>query len=311
MSEISKKAATALTSLLQEKYFEKILTWGFFIGPYFLDRLLKALTHNITTEPTHFLFIGFFSSFSQFNLLPPTEIPSYNFITALLFCVLSVFIFLFINYIFTYKHLLLRISFSLFFSGLSCFIVDFILEGEIINNLALILAHTYLPFNLALLFCLSGSAMFFYFLAIDRKNIIQKDNFRKIIILKNKNQNHFIRSAFYVFSLMYFIIAVLIFVHFAMSIANISPNNPANTLLIKNFLLILILTYLLAVSVLVMLSFLYSHRIYGPVYGFQRYMNSLLENTDNNISFKTRKNDHFKELEKTAEYIRTRLIKKL
>ena len=310
MNKNSHQTKTFLSIILTKPHFDKMLTWGFFIVPYFLDRFLKVCTHNITYEPVHFLFIGFFSSFSKLNFLPPAEIPSYNFITALLFCFLSVFIFFFINYIFTYKHLFLRISFSLFFSGLSSFIVDFILEGEIVNNLALILTQTYFPFSLALFFFLAGSSMFFYFLTIDRKNIIQKDNIRKTILLKNKNQNHFIRSAFYTFSLMYFIIAVLIFVYFTISLSNISPNNPANALLIKNFLLFLILAYLLSTAVLVTLSILYSHRIYGPVYGFQRYMKSLSENTDNNISFKIRKNDHFQELEKTAEYIRTRLMKK-
>ena len=310
MSKSVHQIKAGLAMILTKPHLDKIMTWGFFVGPYFLDRFLKVFTHNITSEPVHFLFIGFFSSFSKLNLLPPVEIPPYNFITALLFCCLSVFIFFFINYIFTYKHLFLRISFSLFFSGLSSFIVDFILEGEIVNNLALILTNTYFPFSLALFFLLAGSSMFFYFLAIDRKNIIQKDNIRKTILLKNKNQNHFIRSAFYTFSLMYFIIAVLIFVYFTISISNISPNNPANALIIKNFLFVLILAYLLATAVLFTLSVLYSHRIYGPVYGFQRYMNSLSENTNNNISFKIRKNDHFQELEKTAEYIRTRLMKK-
>lgn len=298
-------------------------TWFFFIGPYLLDRVLKVFTSSISEEPVHFLFFGFFSSFSRLYETSAPEVSLYvtNSIVSVLFFILSIFVFIFINYIFTYKHLLIRISFSLALGGLSNFFIDLILTGEIINNMALIAGSTYLPFSAASIVFCAGFFMFIYFLVIDRKSILKKDSLRKTIFLKNRNQNHFILTSLSAFSLIYLIIAVLLLLFYissinALSMDMLSAENKHSFLsvkhgLIKNFLLLVFLSYLIAVSVLVLLAVLYSHRIYGPVYGFQSYMRSLFEGNKKDSSFKTRKKDHFKELEKVAEYIRTRLIRKL
>ena len=312
-----------ILQVLSQTSLEYWWTWFCFIGVYLLDRILKLCTHSIVEEPVHFLFLGFFSSFSRLYEAPIVE-PSLfitSSIIAVLLFVLSIFIFIFINYIFTYKHLLIRISFSLAFGGLSNFIIDNILEGEIVNNMAVIAGAIYLPFSIAVLAFFCGSCMFIYFFVIDRKNILQQDSLRKTIFLKTKNQNQFILTSFSSFSLIYFIIACLMLLFYVFSIDFLSADvlsvkSEYDFLsikygLIKNFLLLLLLSYLIAVCVLVMLTVLYSHRIYGPVYGFQSYMRSLFEESKKDHSFKTRKKDHFKELEKVAEYIRTRLIRKL
>ncbi len=290
-----------------------LITWGFFIIPYLLDRIFKLYTQNITTEPIHFWVFGFFSSFSKLDISAAPELPVHitHSIVAILFCILSIFTFAFINYIFTYKHLLIRISFGLFLSGFSNLIIDYILTNRIINNISFMMHNSYMPFSLAILTLLTGASMFFYTLIIDRKTILQKDSLRKTILLKSEHQNQFIKTAFYTFSLIYFIIFILMFAYFFFSLSPASTDSSLNFILIKNFLLLILFSYLLSVSILFILTVLYSHRIYGPIYGFQSYMRSLFEENKKDQPFKTRKKDHFKELEKIAEYIRTRLIRKL
>ena len=77
------------------------------------------------------------------------------------------------------------------------------------------------------------------------------------------------------------------------------------------FYLLIFLVYLFSFVSVFILALGFSHRIYGPVQGFQSYMQVLFEEEGKTKPFKTRSKDQFKELEKTAEYIRTRLLKKL
>lgn len=285
-----------------------------FVVPCVLDQAFKWATSVIKIEPLSVGFISFFSSFSKLDVLADFVYTT-HIIESIVFSAVAVFLIQLLavlNALFTYKHLRLRISLSVIMGALLSLTIDHIIYAETINNVALTPnTNQFYPFNLAVLFLCGGLAVFIYPLAMD-KDLFKKDNIRRNFLLNNKNQNQFLLSAFVGVTVFYVMVILIfgLFMHAGLSVAD-AGGALANRIMNYFYTLVLIVYLLSMVSVFIF-SVLLSHRIYGPVYGFENYMRSLFEKKEEKLEpFRTRKKDHFKELEKIAEYVRTRLLRNL
>ena len=286
-----------------------------FIFPCFLDQAFKWSTSTLKIEPTIVGIIAFFSSFSQVDVLATGSLYTMYIIKAIVFSVAALFVIQLLavlNALFTYKHLHFRISLSVIMGGILSILIDHIIHAEIINNIALTPnSNQFYPFNLAVLFICGGLVAFIYPL-MKSQNLFKKENIRRNFLLNNKNQNKFLLSVLIGFTVFYVltILALGLYLHAGLSVS--STNTELISKVMSSFYLLVLLVYLLLMVSVFIFSVLLSHRIYGPVYGFENYMRSLFEKKEQKLEyFRTRKKDHFKELEKIAEYVRTRLIRKL
>ena len=285
-----------------------------FIVPCILDQAFKWSTSAVTIEPVTVGFISFFSSFSQLDVLADF-IRTTHIIESIVFSAIAVFLIQLLavlNALFTYKHLRLRISLSVIMGGLLSLTIDHIVYAETINNLALTPnTNQFYPFNLAVLFICGGLAVFIYPLIMDQ-NLFKKENIRRNFLLNNKNQNKFLLSVFVGFTVFYFMVILILGLYTHAGLSIVESNGELINQIMGYFYLLVVIVYLLSMVSVFIFSVLLSHRIYGPVFGFENYMRSLFEKKEEKLeNFRTRKKDHFKELEKIAEYVRTRLIRKL
>jgi len=153
--------------------------------------------------------------------------------------------------------------------------------------------------------------VFLYPLIMDQ-NLFRKENIRRNFLLDNKNQSQFLLSVFVGFTVFYITVVLIfgLFMHAGLSV--MEPGGELTDRIMNYFYALVFMVYLLSIVSVLILSVLLSHRIYGPVYGFENYMRSLFEKKEDKLEyFRTREKDHFKELEKIAEYVRTRLLRKL
>ena len=285
-----------------------------FAVPCILDQTFKWSTSFLKIEPLTVGFFSFFSSFSRLDVLEnlANETPL---LSAIVFSAIALFLIQLLavlNVLFTYKHLRLRISLSVIMGGLLSLTTDNIIYTETVNNMALTFNTVqFYPFNLAVLFICGGLAVFIYPLIMDQ-NLFKKENIRRNFLLNNKNQNKFLLSVWVGFTAFYILIILVFGLYMHASLLTAGGDTKLTHNIMDSFYLLVLLVYLLSMLSVFILSVLLSHRIYGPVYGFESYMRSLFEKKEEKVeSFRTRKKDHFKELEKIAEHIRTRLIRKL
>jgi len=259
-------------------------------------------------------FVSFFSSFSKLDVLADF-VYTMHIIELIVFLAVAVFLIqllVVLNALFTYKHLRLRISLSVIMGGLLSLTIDHVVYAETVNNIALTPnTNQFYPFNLAVLFIFGGLATFVYLLIMDWK-FFKKENIRRNFLLNNKNQNRFLLSAFVGFTVFYFMIVLIfgLYMHAGLFVSGSSGELTGQ--IMSYFYWLVFIVYLLSMVSVFIFSVLLSHRIYGPVFGFESYMRSLFEKKEKKIEhFRIRKKDHFEELEKIAEYVRTRLIRKL
>ena len=285
-----------------------------FIVPCILDQTFKWSTSFLKIEPFNVGIISFFSSFSRLDALE-SFVSATSILEAIVFSAVALFLIQLLavlNVLFTYRHLRLRISLSVIMGGLLSLTIDNIIYAETINNIALTPNTVqFYPFNLAVFFICGGFAVFIYPLIMDQ-SLLKKENIRRNFLLNNKNQNKFLLSIWVGFTAFYILIILAFGLYMHAGLFTAGGDTELTHNIMNSFYLLVLLIYLLSMLSIFILSVLLSHRIYGPVYGFENYMRSLFEKKEEKLeSFRVRKKDHFKELEKIAEHIRTRLIRKL
>ena len=285
---------------------------AFFLLPLILDQGLKFLTKDLGTAPVLMGVFSVFSSFSDLDAVPLSLSLNFQKINSIAFFLFSVFLIQFLwaaNIFFYEKKIYIRLILSVFFGSLLSIAADQILFSKTINNLAFTFQknHFY-PFNLAVLTAFVSLTILIYELIIKRKEILNTKNIRTIFLLKNKDQTQFLIYILIGFTVVYFFIFFIFIIYLKFLESDLNFSLPLGA----SFYLMAFLSYAVCFFLVFTLSFLFSHRIYGPAQGFYNYMRGLFEKEGKKeIDFKTRKKDHFKELEKIAEYIRTRLMKKL
>ena len=282
----------------------------FFIFPVILDQLLKLSTHDIRVDAVVMGWFGFFSDFSESYSNLPGKLQGMK--TIVLF-VVGLFLIeanVVINVLFSLSRVI-RWSVGLLSGSLTSLLIDKALHDGIINNIALTFnSQRFFGFNLSILFMYTSLVVIAFVLIIRPQDILNAKSLRKTFITDHVDQKKFIKSSFSIFTIIYYLILGVIGIYICTTITGIEDSKVLQRDILQYFLLMMVTLYLFISPFIYALLVIISNRIYGPINRFQKHLTNLLEKEDS-ASFKTRKKDHFKELEQIIDYIRTRILRKL
>lgn len=286
----------------------------FFLLPVLIDQGLKLITSEMQKPIIYSKTMAVFSAFSSLKespapevVLPHMELFVYS---VLILCILLVFVSL--NFIFVYRHIAIRGLFAFLMGSLVSVVLDQVFYTQYMDNLALITSNSVISFNLASIFCVVSVMILAFTLSLYRKMFFISSNMRtQFLIPNNADQAQFLTKVIFTYGWMYILVFFLACLYFYLGLR--IYNLPQNSLSqIKKDIFILGLSCYFSLFIYVYtMAIRLSNRIYGPVHGFQSYIKRVFDDAEKATSFKTRKGDHFKDLEKIAEYIRTRILKKL
>lgn len=292
-----------------------ILILSVLLLPIIADQTFKSQTSSIKDRPVVVLqSIGLFSSFSRAHnqkLLSHPVIRNTRSFVHITFGLFIILIFIALNLIFIYKHLLVRCLLALSVGSLLSRSLDHIFYGEYMDNVAIVMNHSIVSFNSAVVLFILSVACFLLILTFKRKLIFKTVNIRShFLIPKNPNQRQFLFYVMIAYGCVFISVFFIVSLYFYLAILHSLPDEVL-TLVNREVFTLGLSAYLSIFIFIYMISVFLSNRIYGPVHGFQNHMKKLFESGDKAPVFKIRKKDQFRELESIAEYIRTRILKKL
>ena len=281
----------------------------FFFTPIILDQLLKLSTHGIRVEAVVMGWFGFLSNFSEHYSDLPSQLQGMKTIVLFIIGICLIEINVVINLLFSLSKTI-RYSISFLSGSLVCFLIDKAVHDGIINNIALTFnSQQFFGFNLSILFTYTSLVVLAFVLIFKPQDILNPKSLRKTFITDHVDQAQFIKSFFSVFTVTYYLLLGVIGIYIYTTISGVEDSKILQRDIIKYFCLLALSLYCFLSPFIFALLVLISNKIYGPVNRFQKYM-GLIEQQDA-PSFKIRQKDHFKDLEQTAEYIRTRIVRKL
>ena len=286
-----------------------------FIIPIFLDQILKLLTQGLRVEAVVIGWIGFFSNFSNSEsytsslYAPLQEIKSLFF---LIFCLCFVQTNILLNTLFALSRFV-RTTISFILGGFLSVFLDQFVYGQMINNLGLTFnSQQFFGFNLAILFVCVGFILLSIVLIFKPQEILNPESIRQTLLTGDSGQKKLIISLLTFFTIIYYIVCALVGVFVYVAALSLSSSKIIRWDMVQYFCLVAVTLYFCLIPLIYTLAVRISNRIYGPFYGFQNYMKTVFEKpSDPHPPFKIRKKDYFKELESFAEYIRTRILRKL
>lgn len=217
------------------------------------------------------------------------------------------FSFVIFQYLLPTRSITLRIGMSILLGGILGNVIDRTLWGHVVDFL--VIGNVNLStgvFNIADLLQWLGYAMMGYALLRDQDNLWPKDNLRKVAWINPRFQ---LRYCFILltcglgFSL---VAGVFSYTFLRFVVIDLIGNNAK---LLDQFLVPFLVTF--SSVTLAFTSFLFvvgkqlSHRIVGPVYAFEKFVDSYINGHYYKLTL--RKGDEFKELELLAERIATEL----
>ena len=284
-----------------------------FVTPIFFDQILKLLTREFHNGAVIIGWLGFFANFSESDTYSSFYAPIKE-IKGLIFIIFGICLFqlnILINFLFALSYIV-RYSISLILGGLMCFLLDNIFHDQIINNLAITFnSQQFFSFNLAILFICIGLILLSLILMIKPQELLNPINVRKTLLTGHAGQKQLIIFLLSFFTIIYYAISFLIGV-FNMTALPVLDSKTLQVSMVQYFFLFVVAVYICITPLFYAMIVRLSNRIYGPVYGFQNYMIDLFEKKyEITTPFQTRKKDYLKELETIAEYIRTRILRKL
>jgi signal peptidase II len=150
-------------------------------------------------------------------------------------------------------------------------------------------------FNLADVFQVFGHACVCVGLYLDSKTFWPKNDWRIKFIVNRRFQTK--ACLFVFFSTFSASMMTSVFSYFFLGIGQGMPT-------MKVYLGITVALGLMFSLFVSLLTLVLTHRVAGPIYAVQRFLNRMIE--DKNISFKLRKNDEFKELEDTMNHLQAK-----
>jgi signal peptidase II len=150
-------------------------------------------------------------------------------------------------------------------------------------------------FNLADVFQIIGHLSICTGLYFDSKYFWPKNDWRMKYIVNKKFQT---KASLFIFCTTFS--ACMMTSVFSYFFLSVGQGNPTMKIYVSaTFVLGLVFSIFTSLLTLVL-----SHRIAGPIYAVQRFLNRIIE--DQSVAFKLRKNDEFKELEDTMNLLKTK-----
>jgi signal peptidase II len=219
-----------------------------------------------------------------------------------------------IQYLIPGKLLSLRISLSILVGGILGNVLDRILYGYVIDFISIVRGNWHSAiWNVADMIQWVGYAMMVFTLIKHSEKLWPDQNERKTFWVNRKFQ---IKHSFLFTAIGLFLTLVSIvfsYTYLKVTIEEIVGYNPV---LVQKFTKPFLYTYLILTVLFAIILFLVgkliSHRIAGPLYAFQRFLEQILDGkglTKTGQALKLRTNDDFKHLEELADDIRDKLLK--
>jgi signal peptidase II len=278
------------------------------IATWFLDRISKmwavGLTELISFGPVGFVLhhnpgamLGLFS-----ELPPVLRIVSLSTGGAFLVCTYGL-----IQYLLPIKSLTLRSGMSILLGGILGNVTDRIIWGYVVDFIVIGNVKISSPaFNVADALQWVGYGLIVYAIIREGELLWPENNARKMYWINPKFQ---LKYCFLLLGLgigMSLIAMVFSYTYLRVTMIEMVGNNKV---ILDKFLIPYAMTYtILAIGScagLFAVGKVISHKIAGPIYAFERFMNDVMDGKQRN--FKLRSKDEFKELEALAFKIRDRL----
>lgn len=221
-----------------------------------------------------------------------------------------------IQYIIPGTLLNLRISLSILVGGILGNVLDRIFYGYVIDFITLRIGDGQLPipvWNVADTIQWIGYALMVYSLIKHSEKLWPDQNDRKSFWVNKKFQIK--HSILFTVTGLFLTLVSLVFsyTYLKVTLEEIVGYNPA---LVEKFTKPFLFTFgilgILYAIILFSVGKLISHRIAGPLYAFQRFLDEVLDGkglTRSGAALKLRTNDDFKHLEELAEKIKYKLLK--
>ncbi len=219
-----------------------------------------------------------------------------------------------IQYLIPVRLMILRLGLSVLVGGILGNVLDRILYGYVIDFIAVKLGSWHSPiWNLADVIQWIGYIMIVYAVTKHGESLWPGNNTRKVFWVNKSFQIKY--SALFMAAGMFLTLISLVFsyTYLKVTIEEISGKNPVlvekfSTPFLYSFL-VLAITFAI---VLFLIGKFISHRIAGPLYAFERFLNDVLDGkglSKNSAALKLRAGDDFRHLEQLAEKIKLKLIK--
>ncbi|MFN8790793.1 MAG: signal peptidase II [Bdellovibrionales bacterium] len=230
--------------------------------------------------------------------------PALRIVSLSTFGALVVGIYFLFQYLIPGTHLKLRVGLSVLLGGILGNVFDRIRYGAIIDFIKIRLGGIITPiFNVADIIQWVGYAMIVYFFIHEGHTLWPEHNTRRSFWVNASFQRRFSLFLATLSLILTGILAVFCFTYMRVTLQELTG---ADYLRVQKFLrpfILLILGLGFGFSFLLyILGRLFSHRIVGPIYAFERFLRGCLSGA--RPQFKVRKNDEFKHLEPLAVEIR-------
>lgn len=223
-------------------------------------------------------------------------------------------LFALVQYLIPRKLLTLRISLSILVGGILGNVLDRILYGYVIDFIAVRFGSWNSPiWNVADVIQWIGYIFMIYFLIKHSEQLWPDQNERKSFWVNKKFQIKY--SIFFSVCGLFLTLvsAVFSYTYLKVTLQELVGNN---YVLIEKFTKPFLFTFCLLSIMFAIILFtvgkLISHRIAGPLYAFERFLNEILEGkglTKSGAALQLRTNDDFKHLEELAEQIKIKMNK--
>jgi signal peptidase II len=217
------------------------------------------------------------------------------------------FIYALIQYLLPIRSPTLRSGLSILVGGILGNVADRIIWGYVVDFIILGPAKSpHYIFNVADIFQGVGYAMIAYAFIREGNKLWPENDARKLYWINPRFQ---LKYCFLLLAVGFGITTmamVFSYTYWRVTLIEVAGNNPA---ILDKFLIPYAITFSIvsvgACVVLFTVGRLISHKIAGPIYAFERFMNDTLEGK--NRKFKLRAKDEFKELEEMAMKIREKM----
>ena len=219
-----------------------------------------------------------------------------------------------IQYLIPVRLMVLRLGLSILVGGILGNVLDRILYGYVIDFIAIQVGTWHSPiWNVADVIQWIGYVMIVYSVMKHGELLWPGNNIRKVFWVNRGFQIKY--SALFMVVGLFLTLISLVFSYTYLKVT-IEEISGKNLILIEKFSTPFLYSFLvLAITfsfILFMIGKMISHRIAGPLYAFERFLNEILEGkglTKNGAALKLRAGDDFKHLEQLAEQIKMKLIK--
>lgn len=278
---------------------------------WFIDQVTKTWANASLSELKFFGPVGFVLHHNRgaimgtFSDLPPLlRVVSLSTGGAFL-----IFIYGAIQYLLPSKHMQMRVGMSLLLGGILGNVSDRILHGQVTDFILLGSRELWTPaFNFADAIQWFGYILLVYGLIKDGSLLWPDANVRKNIWINPRFQMKYILTIVSIGTSFALVSGVFAYTFLKVTIHDlvVGPSNITEHRFLTPFLQTYAVISVGFMFSLFILGRILSHRVAGPVYGFEAYLRDLIKGKDRR--FKVRKGDEFKHLENLAEVLRPLLL---